>query len=195
MKKIPETYDNPIDNYLLKIVEKVTPFFRKMKLTPNDLTSFSLLFGISSIYFIYKGNYILGSILYLVSYFFDCCDGYYARKYNMVTEFGDYYDHVKDILVYIGLIFVVHTKYITKQTRQIVYPILFILFILTVIHFGCQERIYNKDGSKTLNCMRKLCPGNPYKNILVTRYVGSGTFVMVTMLIIIYLGVNTRKQN
>ena len=32
-----------------------------------------------------------------VGYFFDCMDGHFARKYNMVTEFGDMYDYITDL--------------------------------------------------------------------------------------------------
>ena len=46
-----------------------------------------------------NNNYILACIYYFISYFFDVLDGIYAREYNMVSEFGDYYDHIKDIVV------------------------------------------------------------------------------------------------
>ena len=44
-------------------------------------------------------NYIISAILYLTRYIFDCIDGFYARKYNMTTVFGDWYDHISDILI------------------------------------------------------------------------------------------------
>ena len=27
----------------------------------------------------------------------DCLDGFYARKYNMTSQFGDYLDHLSDV--------------------------------------------------------------------------------------------------
>ena len=38
------------------------------------------------------------SMFYLDS--FDVLDGNYARNYKMVTQFGDYFDHIKDLIVY-----------------------------------------------------------------------------------------------
>ena len=34
-----------------------------------------------------------------LSYFFDCMDGNFARTYKMQTKFGDYYDHIKDVII------------------------------------------------------------------------------------------------
>ena len=36
----------------------------------------------------------------MLGYYFDCIDGPMARKYNMVTVFGDYYDHGTDIICF-----------------------------------------------------------------------------------------------
>ena len=103
MRKIPEESDNPIDNFILKIVDPLCPLFKALHFTPNGITTISLVFGLLSAYLLYKGHPYLFGITFFISYFFDCMDGYYARKYNMVTRFGDIYDHVKDIVVTGGM--------------------------------------------------------------------------------------------
>ena len=45
-----------------------------------------------------NNNKKLIAIILLIFYFMDCLDGHFARKYNMVTVFGDYFDHFVDIL-------------------------------------------------------------------------------------------------
>jgi len=46
-----------------------------------------------------ENQFALSAFSYLISYMFDCWDGYYARKYNMESKFGDYYDHVSDMFI------------------------------------------------------------------------------------------------
>ena len=48
-------------------------------------------------YYLY--NYkIWKFVLYTFAYLCDCMDGYMARKYKLETKFGDYYDHVTDVV-------------------------------------------------------------------------------------------------
>jgi hypothetical protein len=72
----------------------VCPFFKKIGFTPNGITTLSLIFGIASAYYLYKGKIYMFALLYTISYFFDVMDGHFARKYKMVSKGGDYYDNV-----------------------------------------------------------------------------------------------------
>ena len=74
-----------------------------MKVTPNMITGLSLLLGISSGVSMYYDKYKLAALLNFLAYFFDCVDGHLARKFDMVTVFGDYFDHYSD-LVKFGII-------------------------------------------------------------------------------------------
>ena len=105
-RKIEEKYENPFDNIIIDFAEKINPIFKKFNFTPNMLTTLSLIFGILSPYFIYIKYYNLAAFFYLLSYMFDCFDGNYARKYNMVTDFGDLYDHIGDLFKYILFIYI-----------------------------------------------------------------------------------------
>ena len=91
--------NNPIDTILYDIADLLSPFFKKLNFTPNMFTTFSFLTGLLSAYYYYLKKYNLTAIFYILSYWFDTIDGHFARKYNMQTRFGDYYDHVTDILL------------------------------------------------------------------------------------------------
>jgi hypothetical protein len=188
-RKIEKKYENPFDNILIDLCEYCSPFFHKLNFSPNDITTLSLIFGILSIYFLYKNNLVLFIVLYIISYFFDCFDGFYARKYKMVTKFGDIYDHVKDISVGVGIIIVliITNKCSTTITVSIIITFI-ILTILANVNLGCQELIYNtSDESPILNNLTKLCPGDPKETIKFTRYFGCGTYVILSLCLILIM--------
>lgn len=191
MRKIDACYDNPVDNINLALVEPLCPMLKKLNFTPNGITTLSLIFGLLSIYFLYIGNVYAFGILYYISYFLDCTDGHYARKYDMVTEFGDCYDHIKDAII--GVLAVGVFLYRNKNTPiKKLFPVMLVLGValfIMVMHMGCQENLYGKDESGTLNQWRCLCPGTEedVKNrIKWTRYFGCGTMILVTIAVIIY---------
>lgn len=46
MRKIPRNYENPIDSILIDICDYIGPFLYKLHVTPNMITSISLILGI-----------------------------------------------------------------------------------------------------------------------------------------------------
>ena len=116
MKKIPDNIDNPIDNILIKGADAVCPFLYRTGHTPNLITTYSLFTGVLSAYFLTKGCSYLFMIFYALSYFLDCVDGHFARKYDMTTDFGDAYDHFKDFFV-----FFLNSRYYSPIYRHLLY--------------------------------------------------------------------------
>ena len=172
-------YENPIDNILLEMSIKMNPYLYKLNFTPNILTLISLVLSLIAVYYIYNKYYRIGAILIFVGYFFDCADGNFARKYNMVTKYGDYFDHISDLTKLIILYIVILNSKLKKNNKIIFIIINIIIGLCINIHMGCQERIYNSDSSKssTLDYMKYFCPEIKY--IKYTRYVGCGTFFLV----------------
>ena len=141
-KKVPDKLNCFIDNEILYYGIKTYPIYRKFNMTPNDLTTISLLLGLISIYFFYNKFFILSSLFYFLSYVYDVLDGNYARKYKMVSKFGDLYDHFKDITVNLLLLYVFYNNMTFKNHTNLVifsFIITFILFITLNLHLGCQE--------------------------------------------------------
>ena len=150
------------------------------------------------LYSIQNNDYRNAAIYYMISYIFDCYDGYYARKYNMVTKFGDYYDHIHDLTKHILLFYVLYKKDPKKTIKYI--PIVILLTIATFIHMKYQEDYYNRhDESKTLNFnyllgIKKVSINVAKRRLKYTRYFGCGTFYMViTMMILSYSNHSQKK--
>ena len=186
MRKLDSKYENPIVNFIYIIVEYISPFHHKIGLTPNILTTISLIIGIVSSYFIYKKQFYLGSFLYLIAYIYDCLDGYNARKYDMVTKFGDYYDHLSDLFKSILYFYVLYK--LNKKLFYKIIPISILFMILLIIHLACQEVIYEQAQSPTLELGNLLCKNgkeDAENKIKYTRYFGAGTFTILSIIIIL----------
>tara|TARA_B110000208_G_C11800888_1_gene442270 strand:+ start:13728 stop:14276 length:549 start_codon:yes stop_codon:yes gene_type:complete len=177
-RKLLPSNENPFDNILYIIIEKIEHFFYKLNFTPNMITTLSLIFSILSTYYLFNNNTQIATICYLLSYFFDCLDGYYARKYNMVTEVGDWYDHITDIIGIIGLYYIFFIK---KKYISIIISLFFAVLLL--IHMGCQEKIFSNTKSPSLNILKLLCSNT--KNIKYTRWCGCGTYTLVNIILIL----------
>jgi len=50
------------------------------------------------VYLLIHKSYKLSALFLMISYYFDMMDGYIARKYDQVTEFGDWFDHISDLI-------------------------------------------------------------------------------------------------
>lgn len=179
MRKIPEHLESPVDNLIYSTIDEVSELFYKWRWSPNMITTLSSFFGLLSVYLLYIDKFILAGIMYFISYYFDCLDGYYARKYNMVTEFGDYYDHFKDVSVFILLGIVLFKK---KLYTGLLFFIPLILIMC--VHFGCQEIYYGKNESGTLNFTKNIaCKFVDNKNVekvmKFTRHFGCGTIIFL----------------
>jgi len=174
MRKIPPEYENPIDNIMVIIADKLNPFFKKTGHTANTLTTYSLITGLIYLYFAYHNNVILFSVFYIISYFFDCADGNFARAYKMTSKFGNKYDHIKDVVILTLFGFLM----IYKFNRFIrFYHIAFVAAImhLTQSFVGCQQQFYSSAEGEDIDTLKYLCPKKEW--IVTLRYFGSGTFV------------------
>ena len=157
--KIPYKYTDKISYLYYYISSLISPSLKKFsnnKLTPNMITTSRIFVFILSIYNLYIGDYIYSAILLNIYYFMDCLDGYYARKYDMVTVFGDYLDHITDISCYAIVLMIIFYNF---QINYIL--ILLILLFNSLLHIGCEERYIkeNDNGShdNTLNVIRDTC--------------------------------------
>jgi phosphatidylglycerophosphate synthase len=104
------------------------------------ITTYSLILGLVSAYYYYHNEIYLFVLCFALSYFFDCLDGYIARKYNMKSEFGSYYDSISDISVNVLLIYIVYIKYKTKINNWILIIFLTSVFLLN-LELSCQNKI------------------------------------------------------
>ena len=185
VNKISSNFDNPFDNFLYKIVDTQLDFYYKLYLTPNSITTISLIFGILASYYFYKNEYNLAGLLFIIAYYFDCADGKMARKYKMTSKFGDIYDHYSDYFKF-GLLFVIMYMKSKEKCKKIIIPTI-ILVLLLMIFFECQEKIYDKNESTSVLNLNLINKSNCTKYISVLKYFGTGTFILyVTGLIVFW---------
>ena len=102
-------------------------------------------------------------------------DGDFARKYNMESKFGDYYDHITDTLRLVIFICIIAYQYNEKINYKICI-LTIIMFILTCTHLGCQERwsLYNNhaDSLSRLKVFCHISKQNLSKVLNITKYFG-----------------------
>ena len=199
MRKIDSNQEDPIDNVFIVACELIAPYFHQLSWTPNMITTLGNVFGLISWYFLWKKQVFLFAFFFLMRYWMDCLDGFYARTYKMYSKLGDMYDHISD-LINIGVIFTLIYVFYWKQIRQHRwFKWMFGLFvfsgIMILVHLGCQQRWTNSVfGEESLDILMKLCPNKDW--IVYTRYFGCGVFnlLFIGFLLLLSSGKNERKM-
>lgn len=194
-QKIPKSLDNPLDNIIYSLADQINPYFYRLHMTPNQITTLSLIFLLMSVGAIVRHKPVLFAFLYLLSYFFDCADGSYARRYKMTSKYGDLYDHGKDILGFIIICYVILIRY-RNQFTLVSGLTSVLIFSLFLVQTGCEQRYINDSGS-SLNLSKYFCPSQGRKNIRQTmkwtRYFGAGSFTVFFTLLVVWLMYSKHK--
>lgn len=193
MRKVPPQYENPVDNIFIDAASQVGPMLHEtFGVVPNTVTLAAMVTGCLAAWHIYAGQFALGVLWLLVSYFLDCVDGNMARRYNLVSDFGDKFDHISDVtkilLVFLAVLYTPHASSMSKVVFAIVSGG---CLALALPQLGCQENLYSPQrytGDAFLSPVRALCPHHdPRRAMAFTRYFGLGTFVAVTCSLILIL--------
>lgn len=182
VRKADPSLDNPIDNMLYDAADANTHIFQKLGFTPNGITTMSLFFGLLSSCLLYSNHSVPAMISWCLAYFLDCMDGHYARKYNMVSRFGDYYDHISDATKVLVLIYIMYLMNPSKA--KCFGPVILGLCLLSAVHVGCQEKQYGVDNTQPLlDNTTVLCPD---KDMIVwTRYFAPASVNLFIALVIL----------
>ena len=191
--KLQPKHENPIDILCVRFASAVSPSLYKMGATPNMITTFSLLASLYAVWNIYVGGrkkwFVIWAIL---AYLFDCIDGHFARRYNMCTVFGDYYDHISDWVYFIALFYVAFWVRGFTPAGKKYKPYIIAALVLTglgaMLHMGFQEDIYaKKSESPTLNIFKRIsktvCTVSA-KCAETSRWFGVGTFIATTIFVV-----------
>lgn len=189
-RKIPKEYDNPFDNIFVYCAELICPYFYELNITPNQITTMSFISSIISFYHMYNYNLIQFGFWFILSYVFDCMDGYHARKYNMITKFGDIYDHTTDALSVIGVAYIAYLKY-NLMNHLITLFCMFVFLFIGLIYISCQELMMNQEHkSGFLKYYENILPEineSTNKYIHVLKYFGTGSLMLLLVSYITYL--------
>lgn len=196
-EKIDSKYQDPVDNILISLSDKLSPLFKSMNFTPNGITMISTILSLAALYYLYQKNVLNFSIFFALAYFFDVMDGHYARKYNMMTENGDKFDHYKDIFFGVAIIVILFMQY-DMLSFPILIVIMIALYALTLTYLGCVETITSSENrSKTLSFtndiaskvveMDKTSCENRMPRL---RWFGPGIFMLFLLVAIAYIDGN-----
>jgi phosphatidylglycerophosphate synthase len=179
--KLSVDFIHPIETMIDKLFSSVSPILKDTGHTPNILTTYSLISGISSLYFLKKNNKEYFGILYFISFIFDCFDGRFARKYKMTSQFGDLYDHGKDICVLFMFFYILTGKYPVSKNK-IYYLIAFILAMTSNVYQGCVQKFTKKpselESEESLDVLIYMCPIEDKKNLKFLRFFGPSTGIL-----------------
>lgn len=87
---------------------------------PNLLTVIRFLLIPFCGYTLYHDQYLLAGIIFIVACLTDLADGYIARKYNMITNFGKLADPAADKLLLITVLFILSVKKLIPQIIPVI---------------------------------------------------------------------------
>jgi phosphatidylglycerophosphate synthase len=173
MRKLVARLENPIDNILIDLADSMCPALKATGHTPNMITTYGVTAGALSLVALWNDHVGTFAALWALRVFLDDADGHFARKYGMETAFGDLYDHANDMASMIGLLVIVHKKYVVPPVLMVGFAL---LMLASLVQLGCQQRICGsggKNGGETLDTLTKACPD--VRAIHVTRWLSHGS--------------------
>ena len=116
-----------------------------LKHIPNTLTIIRFLLIPLIVLYIFTGNYILAFIFFTISGITDIADGFIARKFNLISNFGKLMDPLADKLTQIAtLASLVFTHIIPIWILLIVLLKEFIMIVGASFLYGKDVVVYSK---------------------------------------------------
>jgi phosphatidylglycerophosphate synthase len=196
--KVPDEYNNDVDKLLYGMSDDISDNLKSLNcINPNHITTVGLIFGILGVVFFARGQWIESIICLWIYYFTDCLDGLYARKYDMVTKAGDYYDHLRDWTVTGLFFYMIYTSLKSTNQKTTFIVLASITVITSMIYVGCQEKLgevfteYRKvqpeDSSPTLQMFKCLTPDDPTTIMPYIKHFGPSSVVILITIYIIYI--------
>ncbi len=180
--KIPNEYENFFTIFLRNIAESQLDMYKKIGLTPNKITLLAFITGLLCAYLVYKKQYEYAAFMYLLSYYFDTADGKFARKYNMASKIGDYWDHASDYIKTVILAIVLYKDNPERFKRLI--PIFTFLLLMLAFYMGIQEALFEKN--KSILGLFKFNKKFAENNLHLVKYFSCGTYNLIIALIIFF---------
>lgn len=125
-----------------------------MKYVPNILTVFRFILIPFIVYGIFSGNYLVAFVLFTISGLTDIADGFIARKFDLVSNFGKLIDPLADKFTQLS---VLATLSFTKCINFIFFIIFFVkdftLILASIFLYKKQVVVYSKWYGKVATCL------------------------------------------
>lgn len=167
---------------------------------PNRLTMARFILAIPFIYFLQEstGNLIfriISLVIFVVASLTDFFDGYIARKYNLITDFGKIMDPLADkILVISALVVFVQLEYIPAWMSIIVLAREFLISGIRILAAAKGEVIAAgnlgkyKTTSQMIVVIIALLIGPITVNIMNTKYTITEILMLIPVILTIWSG-------
>jgi phosphatidylglycerophosphate synthase len=132
----------PLEEFLYLQCNPVLGTFlhEKMKMTPNMITTITLLLSFMIGWNLWNNNYYIAFGLLAIRQVLDSCDGFIARKYSLSSKFGERYDQVSDTVNQLLMsTIMIYKGRKTIQNNKMMFAILFTAMI--TIYRMCERRV------------------------------------------------------
>jgi phosphatidylglycerophosphate synthase len=178
--KVADVVDGLINHYFCATV---APWFKATGHTANLISIYGTVLTLGALWYLWKDDMLRFSVYFWLAYLFDCLDGYFARKYDMVTTFGDVFEHVRDTVSLLLMMMICVYNYII--TKPIILMTI-VSSILTGIHVGCvQQRFIDRSYEETLDLLKGLCINETISEI--SMCYGVGMYMTTLYLMVLYM--------
>jgi hypothetical protein len=176
--KVGAENESDFNNFIYVIVKRIVPVLYNLGFNANNVTTLSLIFC-----FLTYNNLRLKNKVCIVYYFIymvlDYADGYMARTYNMMSKFGDMYDHARDVIFHLFILNVIYPN-------KALVSIFIIGVVLSLNSFACQEIIYEANcgdaNNNTIGWLKPFCSNNKMLDDF-NKYIGSGSVYLANMIV------------
>lgn len=196
-QKIDKIYDCPVDISIYYLLIPLVPILHKLKITPNMITYFSMTTHFLSIIgILYNRFWIINYFLWSIAYIGDIADGVLARRFKMISAYGDFLDHTNDTLFSLGLGYIFYILLNNCHWKVFFfYGVYFVLFLnnirLSELLIGYNQKKNKFEPSQFLTWLDIVTysPDNEdsVKDLLkITRFAGPGCFNLASMFLIYY---------
>ncbi|MCP5464976.1 MAG: CDP-alcohol phosphatidyltransferase family protein [Deltaproteobacteria bacterium] len=124
-----------LDYYFYRrVAHRLVPTLIKFKISPNQITTLSLLFGLLSAWLVYKHHFIAAGFVAIFAIILDCCDGQVARLTGQTSPFGRAMDGLFDAAWITAYWVALHKSHYFQSQGLFVFWLMFFSSISMVLH-------------------------------------------------------------
>ncbi len=107
---------------------------------PNALTTFRIIIGLIIPWMILQGDFsirVWAAVLFAIASFTDWLDGWYARRYNLITKLGKILDPIADKIIVLGSFIILSDLFLPNMySIWWIVPIIAREIIITMYRFA-----------------------------------------------------------
>ena len=135
---------------LYNIATPTSMLFVKLSISPNTITSISILFSIIAFLFlILSKGFLFFMVFWSLAIYLDFCDGTVARMINKKSEYAFNYDHMSDIFKTSLVLLGVGLRYNSKIVWIFTFVSLFLFLYMTILNHDLGHYKNNIDIKET----------------------------------------------